>query len=142
VSHLEIYNEEVRDLLSRDAKARLELRESPERGVHVRGLLEFVVKSAAEMAAVLEVGARQGGLLGLCPCWALHWRQALPTLEANQPGSAEQPLCRPAAPAGGCLHALMRCALCSAGGAQESVCGGNTDESRVIALTLNLYNHY
>ncbi|PSC70144.1 kinesin-ii motor [Micractinium conductrix] len=58
VSHLEIYNEEVRDLLSRDAGARLELRESPERGVHVKGLKEFVVKSAAEMASVLEVGAK------------------------------------------------------------------------------------
>lgn len=55
VSHLEIYNEEVRDLLSRDAKSRVELRESPGQGVHVRGLKEFVVKSAAEMAAVLEV---------------------------------------------------------------------------------------
>lgn len=55
VSHLEIYNEEVRDLLSRDAKSGVELRESPGQGVHVRGLKEFVVKSAAEMAAVLEV---------------------------------------------------------------------------------------
>lgn len=47
---------QVRDLLSKDPTARLELRESPERGVHVRGLREFVVKSAAEMASVLEVG--------------------------------------------------------------------------------------
>lgn len=46
---------QVRDLLSKDPAARLELRESPERGVHVRGLREFVVKGAAEMAAVLEV---------------------------------------------------------------------------------------
>ncbi|KAL4436755.1 hypothetical protein ABPG75_003894 [Micractinium tetrahymenae] len=58
VSHLELYNEEARDLLSRDARERLELRESPERGVHVRGLKEFVVKSAQEMRAVLEVGAK------------------------------------------------------------------------------------
>ena len=60
---------QVRDLLSKDPSARLELRESPERGVHVRGLKEFVVKSAAEMAAVLEVGAGgvvQGWLGG---CW-------------------------------------------------------------------------
>lgn len=46
---------QVRDLLSKDPTARLELRESAERGVHVRGLREFVVRSAAEMAAVLEV---------------------------------------------------------------------------------------
>ena len=50
----------MRDLLSKDPSARLELRESPERGVHVRGLREFVVKSAQEMAAVLEV--RRWGL--------------------------------------------------------------------------------
>lgn len=56
VSHLEIYCEEIRDLLSKDPKARLELRESPERGVYVKGLREFVVRSAAEMAAVLKVG--------------------------------------------------------------------------------------
>ena len=55
VSHLEIYNEEVRDLLGRDPKARLELREAPRRGVYAKGLREFVVKSAEEMAAVLQV---------------------------------------------------------------------------------------
>ncbi len=55
VSHLEVYNEEIRDLLSKDPRAKLDLRESPERGVYVKGLREFVVKSAAEMAAVLEV---------------------------------------------------------------------------------------
>ncbi|GAB4823122.1 hypothetical protein N2152v2_010168 [Parachlorella kessleri] len=58
VSHLEVYNEEIRDLLSKDPKAKLDLRESPERGVYVKGLREFVVKSAAEMAAVLQVGTK------------------------------------------------------------------------------------
>ena len=51
---MEVYNEEIRDLLSKDPKAKLDLRESPERGVYVKGLREFVVKSAAEMAAVLQ----------------------------------------------------------------------------------------
>lgn len=51
---------QVRDLLSKDPSARLEVRESPDRGVHVRGLREFVVKSAPEMAAVLEVGGGGG----------------------------------------------------------------------------------
>ena len=54
----------MRDLLSKDSAARLELRESPERGVHVRGLREFVVRSAAEMAAVLEVRLGVGGWVG------------------------------------------------------------------------------
>ena len=64
VSHLEVYNEEVRDLLGRDPKARLELREAPGRGVYARGLREYVVKSAEEMAAVLQVGR---GCLGTRP---------------------------------------------------------------------------
>lgn len=53
----------MRDLLSRNTRERLELRESPERGVHVRGLKEFAVKSAQELRAVLEVSAGGG-------CWA------------------------------------------------------------------------
>jgi len=36
-SYIEIYNEEVRDLLSTDTKRRLELKENPERGVYVHG---------------------------------------------------------------------------------------------------------
>lgn len=37
-SYLEIYNEDVRDLLGRDVKKKLELKEHPERGVYVSGL--------------------------------------------------------------------------------------------------------
>ena len=37
-TYLEIYNEEVRDLLGRDAKAKLELKEHPDKGVYVHGL--------------------------------------------------------------------------------------------------------
>lgn len=58
--HPSLARPQVRDLLSKDPSARLELRESPERGVHVRGLKEFVVKSSVEMAAVLEVRGVQG----------------------------------------------------------------------------------
>ena len=35
-SYLEIYNEEVRDLLGKDIKQRLELKEHPEKGVYVQ----------------------------------------------------------------------------------------------------------
>ena len=37
-SYLEIYNEDVRDLLGKDVKKRLELHEHPEKGVYVQGL--------------------------------------------------------------------------------------------------------
>lgn len=36
VSYLEIYQEEIRDLLSKDHKSRLELREKPDTGVYVK----------------------------------------------------------------------------------------------------------
>lgn len=70
VSHLEIYMEEIRDLLAKDPKAKLELRESAERGVYVKGLREFVVKNAAEMAAVLEVSDIPLSVSGaMTPAW-------------------------------------------------------------------------
>lgn len=57
-SYLEIYNEEIRDLLSKNPQARLELKEHPERGVYVKDLMQFVVKSVAEIGSVLQVSKR------------------------------------------------------------------------------------
>lgn len=37
-SYLEIYNEEIRDLLGKDSKKKLDLKENPERGVYVVGM--------------------------------------------------------------------------------------------------------
>lgn len=37
-SYLEIYNEEVRDLLGKDVKAKLDLKEHPDKGVYVPSL--------------------------------------------------------------------------------------------------------
>jgi hypothetical protein len=37
-SYCEIYNEEIRDLLGKDIKAKLELHEHPEKGVYVNGI--------------------------------------------------------------------------------------------------------
>ena len=36
-SYCEIYNEEIRDLLGKDVKAKLDLHEHPEKGVYVNG---------------------------------------------------------------------------------------------------------
>ena len=36
-SYLEIYNEEIRDLLSKDIKKALELKENPDKGVYIPG---------------------------------------------------------------------------------------------------------
>lgn len=44
-SYLEIYNEEVRDLLGKDVDKRLDLKEDPNKGVFVKDLTCFIVKS-------------------------------------------------------------------------------------------------
>lgn len=54
-SFLEIYNEEIRDLLSKNPKDKLELKEHKDSGVYVKGLNAFVVKSVPEIRNVLEV---------------------------------------------------------------------------------------
>nr|XP_015813848.2 kinesin-like protein KIF17 [Nothobranchius furzeri] len=57
-SYLEIYNEEVRDLLGSDTKQRLELKEHPERGVYVRDLSMHTVHSVGECERIVEQGWR------------------------------------------------------------------------------------
>ncbi|KAK5615401.1 Kinesin-like protein kif3b [Crenichthys baileyi] len=55
-SYLEIYQEEIRDLLSKDQSHRLELRERPDTGVYVKDLSSFVTKSVREIEHVMNVG--------------------------------------------------------------------------------------
>jgi hypothetical protein len=58
-SFLEIYNEEIRDLLSKNPKDKLELKETKDSGVYVKGLSAFVVKNVTEIKNVLEVRQAQ-----------------------------------------------------------------------------------
>jgi kinesin family protein 3/17 len=46
-SYLEIYNEEIRDLLSKNPANSLELKENIDTGVYVKDLTSFVVKNVA-----------------------------------------------------------------------------------------------
>ncbi|XP_021118622.1 kinesin-like protein KIF17 isoform X3 [Heterocephalus glaber] len=55
-SYLEIYNEDVRDLLGADTKQKLELKEHPEKGVHVKGLSMHMVHSVAQCERIMETG--------------------------------------------------------------------------------------
>ena len=55
-SYLEIYQEEIRDLISKDQSHRLELKERPDTGVYVKDLSSFVTKSAAEIERVMILG--------------------------------------------------------------------------------------
>ncbi|XP_034230948.1 kinesin-like protein KIF3B isoform X2 [Thrips palmi] len=55
-SYLEIYQEEIRDLLDRDQNKRHDLREKPDTGVYVKDLQSFVCKSVKEIEQVMTVG--------------------------------------------------------------------------------------
>jgi len=57
-SFLEIYNEDVRDLLAKNSQNRLEVKENPDSGVYVKDLTGFVVNSVAELNNVLAVGKK------------------------------------------------------------------------------------
>ncbi|XP_050432495.1 osmotic avoidance abnormal protein 3 [Adelges cooleyi] len=57
-SYMEIYNEEVRDLLSADTKKRLELKENSERGVYVQELSHHAVHNVVECQKLMEQGWR------------------------------------------------------------------------------------
>ncbi|XP_032780357.2 kinesin-like protein KIF3B [Daphnia magna] len=55
-SYLEIYKEQIRDLVSKDPKKRLELKENSDTGVFVKDLSSFVCKSVVEIEHVMNVG--------------------------------------------------------------------------------------
>ncbi|XP_075047064.1 kinesin-like protein KIF17 [Mixophyes fleayi] len=57
-SYLEIYNEEIRDLLGEDTKQKLELKEHPDKGVHVKALSLHTVHSVAECEKIMDTGWR------------------------------------------------------------------------------------
>lgn len=55
-SYLEIYNEEIRDLLSPDYKRKLELKENSDRGVYVAHLSQHAVNSVDDCQRLMENG--------------------------------------------------------------------------------------
>ncbi|CAG0878873.1 unnamed protein product [Darwinula stevensoni] len=56
VSYLEIYNEEVRDLLMKGKRTNLEVRERADIGVYVKDLSAYVVNNADDMDRIMTVG--------------------------------------------------------------------------------------
>ncbi|XP_034432696.1 kinesin family member 3Cb [Hippoglossus hippoglossus] len=55
-SYLEIYQEEIRDLLFKDNNRKLELKENPDFGVYVKDLSSVVTKNATEIEHVMNLG--------------------------------------------------------------------------------------
>ncbi|KTG46185.1 hypothetical protein cypCar_00029477 [Cyprinus carpio] len=56
VSYIEIYQEEIRDLLCKDNNKKLELKEDPELGVYVKDLSSVVTKNIKEIEHVMNLG--------------------------------------------------------------------------------------
>jgi len=56
VQYLEIYNEEVRDLLGKDQSAHLDVKERPDVGVYVKDLSHFVANNCDDMDRIMTVG--------------------------------------------------------------------------------------
>ena len=57
-SYLEIYNEEIRDLMGKDHKQRLEVKEHPDKGVYVKDLTMSPCHSVADMDKVMDLGGK------------------------------------------------------------------------------------
>ncbi|XP_062979756.1 kinesin-like protein KIF3C isoform X2 [Elgaria multicarinata webbii] len=55
-SYLEIYQEEIRDLLAKDQSKKMELKENPETGVYIKDLSSFVTKNVKEIEHVMNLG--------------------------------------------------------------------------------------
>nr|CAD7429642.1 unnamed protein product [Timema monikensis] len=66
VAHIEIYNEEVRDLLGKDQSARLEVKERPDIGVYIKDLSGYVVNNADDMERIMTLGNKN-----MCEHWSL-----------------------------------------------------------------------
>ncbi|KAH8854535.1 Kinesin-like protein isoform 2 [Schistosoma japonicum] len=55
-SYLEIYKEEIRDLLRRDQSKHLEIREKPDSGIYIKDLSSVLTKSIDEILKVMTIG--------------------------------------------------------------------------------------
>ena len=69
VSYLELYNEDVRDLLSKKVDDKLEVRERADIGVYVKDLSSFVVKNADEMDKLMSIGNKNSKLVLISDSW-------------------------------------------------------------------------
>jgi kinesin family protein 3/17 len=122
-SFLEIYNEEVRDLLSKDSKASLELKEHKESGVYVKGLNAFVVKSVPELKNVLEVRPACIRHTGTCMLLRTHAHTCVDTHAHTHTPAYTWHVVVP-------VHTCMdtRALTAGAGWEEEQVCGCDSYE--------------
>ena len=55
-SFLEIYNEDIRDLMGQNIEKKLELKESKDKSVYVKDLTTIIVKSIPEIEKIMNTG--------------------------------------------------------------------------------------
>lgn len=96
VSYLEIYNEVIRDLLSNDPKAKLDLKEHPEKGVYVKDLSQVVVGSVEAMDEIMNMGNsnRTVGFTNMNATSSRSHSIFSITLESSSPGPDDKPVIR------------------------------------------------
>lgn len=58
-AYLEIYNEEVRDLVSNTPKTPLDLKEDPDKGVYVKGLSQNIMRNSEQVMDLMAKGNEQ-----------------------------------------------------------------------------------
>lgn len=63
VSYFEIYNEEIRDLLTKNS-TKLEVKERPDVGVFVKDLSTYIVNNADDMDRIMTLGNKNSKSLG------------------------------------------------------------------------------
>ena len=68
VSYIEIYNEEIRDLLDPAAGKTLAIREHSDGRIVVAGAKELAATTFAEMQRLLDVGSVSRTVAGVCVC--------------------------------------------------------------------------
>ena len=100
-SYLEIYNEDVRDLLAAHPRAALELREDADGGVYAKGLHAFLVQSPADLASVLQVAHPPA------PTLMLSWHLLCPFVQFLFQSPAEASVPCTACNKTGCRRACM-----------------------------------
>lgn len=87
-SYLEIYQEEIRDLLCKDNNKKLELKEHPEYGVYVKDLSSVVTKNATEIEHVMNIGnqSRSVGFTNMNERSSRSHAIFVVTVECSEPG--------------------------------------------------------
>ncbi|XP_011503890.1 PREDICTED: kinesin-II 85 kDa subunit isoform X2 [Ceratosolen solmsi marchali] len=91
-TYLELYNEEIRDLLGKDQNHKLEVKERPDIGVYVKDLSGYVVNNADDLDRIMTIGNknRVTGATAMNTCSSRSHAIFTITVESSQIGEDGQ----------------------------------------------------